>query len=895
MRTESIKLNIHFKDIEQAQICRTCTHASDPLWRYTAKEVQKEIDDNGTTRQELMCHPSDDINLSKVIRTIPIQDIFGSKSERALVVTNLAESYSNDIQKTQSIAIVESCGQSTATKCTTCNNFVAVTVPVPIRFRPTSQERFRDAIIGGYCGLPAEGVLINDKIVTCHYVHETKISEPNCMSCQFLETSSIADDYHRTPAKVDLDAVEQFETKRQVAIQTREANAVGERPQPWLIWNKMREQALTHLEGVWFFFDALIVSKTPDSYCVSFTQNAHTAFINVNNDFYRLLPIGDKRIAVGIYGLEFVKHGLLINDKSTIMVPPSINSPSTIKIVDESKLDRINNHCIRCNKIPCTFHVRLPQTNYDTGEITFSDPTAEAFIVKSHPKWDFNIKLIPHENNSNLIRYIAFLDGNGDALLPRVAITYRSKMLEQLNQIQQNSPELFNLLNAFNASYNQLMRTVRKRTVTREVGWLNTNIVGELFKKHCSQNLPHTRTEWDPEAVRLIRKNDSWLMAGQGVTRRHIGSPGTTTNIITINDKRVFVDEHMRGIDLRVAFGDTFGQPREFNDKSWAYRMENEALSYAGITPRNPNEREFSSQRLHEEILASEAIFTHRQEHIRKSRELGLLPTPTLHKGELHTVYLDTSPVGIVCDQLDAYESIQEFHEEQRGIYMDWLDEQFETDLIDDYIDESNGHSLRMQTISKVHWSNRLAVHGYTIQRLAKKPRGTAKTESPLGPDDIFRMRQTNETKAIERSIDNNDTKVEGYVCSQCSAGPYDPTQINSQLECPDCGSHMLYRNMMLRGRLAQPIEPVPPRIADGMSRIILKDKSNHLEQSRLLSMVCPLWVRKGSNPLYPITLDKTERSNPNPLLAHYDCHPLPTGRWSIEIADGKIRKNADG
>lgn len=285
---------------------------------------------------------------------------------------------------------------------------------------------------------------------------------------------------------------------------------------------------------------------------------------------------------------------------------------------------------------------------------------------------------------------------------------------------------------------------------------------------------------------------------------------------------------HPHGLDFRAVMGDTFGLPREAQDKSWKFQMESQSMWRAGITPTARHEREFSVQRLHEEILANEALDAERTGHFDDHAV-----------AEWHHVRLDT--FGEPLDVDDDNPLPDDFDEADRAAYQEWLDTQYEQHVIDEYTVEdwdSEGQIRHILTKMphKITWTNRQAVHGY----------------------ELFRGRRMNHEQAPEVAlrfrgkydVNDRDAVIEsGYQCLSCDATyPLTSPEVSFTMVCTACGGGLLYRDFEAHLRMT------PARTPEGMSTILLKDKPYYLEQTRLMSMSCPHWQRRNSS-FRPITL----------------------------------------
>lgn len=561
-------------------------------------------------------------------------------------------------------------------------------------------------------------------------------------------------------------------------IVRRRAN---ESDNPGAVYQAERHARLQAEGGTYFTFLAYVVDADSEGYDVKFsleTTDVHR--ISVDSDLVRIFPIGDgRRAAVQIQAPYHRAFGLEVPVRFTKRMLGPSPAPRYTMVPTTAGRTRIDPSCKACTTVACSHHVRDPHRDWDSGEIVYGDPAATATRRIVTDDWKVSVNAEGE-----------FVNARGEEVHLRIF----SLLLDDLRK-QYGA--------AADVAFESRFRKVRPRFFTREIGF-RTLHDEEIFKSFCARKAAHTYTQFLPDGKR-----------------------------------KVFVDTRHAdgGLDFREIFGDTFGQPRVDNDRSWAYQDENESLFHAGITPGKPNEREFSIQRLHEELMTTLAMAE------------SMLPNPTLperSEGEpvvWRTTVLDT--FGNPVEDLGPDE-VAEFRTADRSAYTEWLDQQVTVDVIEHSFNEER--QMATEHASRAHWTNRYAQHGYDLFRgRAKKNRATAKTDAPLGPDDLFQMRP---------SLTGEWEAKPGYYCTADPDHVFDFDDAaftgGYGTDCPTCGSPTTVRDFGARMGYA-PTKPGTTK--DGLPVVMRRDKPYHLEQGRLMEMVCDGWVKRGSNPSNPITL----------------------------------------
>lgn len=849
------------------QVCKTCTHNGNRTWAADPEQVR--IARAANNIESTYCQPSDDRSCVAVVKITPVQDEFGTRSERLSTVAVPVTLRDTAAQTVRVTHMVDTCGHKMLRKCNGCKNFVSVSVSAPIKFSPNSTPRYRDAVVGGYCALEAG--------CKPHYAPKNQ-TMPSCLNCANLATATILDEFDRTPVKTDLSRVEMAELRKNVALDAQRAYADGERPMPWLIWNKMRNEILSNSTGVMFTFGATLIETHPDGtkILVRFDGHFEDVVVDCTSDLIAIDETSvENRLAITFTGPLWRKYGLSVstNMRITTTTPPA--APAKVRVPNPDIADRYDPFCHRCAvDLPCLHHAKLP-IHYDLRledhssatdpslptTVTYRDPGVQLYVYKPHPLWQVNISPIYIADE---VRSVVLQDGYGSPASAHVVRMKRKEVLAHAQMCEDNGE--LGYVRAMREAIRQVMRHAGNRSVTREVGFGSDYLSGaEWAKRHCDLNVLRREITYDENAIRYQARNGKLTPVGQGVWRRTFYH-GT---VFAGRDQNgVPLLANTAGLDFRTVFGDTFGQPREQNDRSWAYQDENEALMYAGVTPRTRGERAFSDQLYHEEVLANEAIYTHGQAEYRR-----LVANGTIKPVEPATTFI-VRHFNVWGDERDNIDAEQEAQDRAR--YIDWLDEQESEKVTEEIGIDTPLGMLRVETTYVAHWDHRFAAHGYSVQRLAKKPRGTAKTDAPLGPDDLFKMRQSMDF--VGKTADSSDDVKSGYVCTKCEQS-FTEDEISYDLECPSCQGAVVYRDEIVTKRTVR--IPVPSRIADGMSRVLLVDRTARLEQTRLLSIGCDNWVRRGSNPLHPITIkEQASRELPEGF------HPRAPMRWSWAAAN---------
>lgn len=779
----------------EEQICRTCAHSGNRLYKIGSPMKVAKLIRDGVDVSDMRCNPRNDDDFTRVVHVIPRKQPNQFRAARDFVVnvpSSQSDSFRSDGTATRrTLALVASCGQEIAPGCKTCARFVPVTTPVPWTANG-AKTRYRDQLIGGHCSIPVEGIWdeVQNKTVFCQHIPKTSEIEPSCLNCQFLTTPTIVNDFTRDVGRVDLTPSEMFHARRV---------AMGS-DMPGAVINNIKHELLSHPNGVMLPFTATILEVKPNGYLIQFQGSGYTADIAHDDDFVRVYPLsfGDRAL-VHIQAPHHEKFGLSVQTLSRRRRIPLQNiPPATIRVPNPNIKDlasRVNAKCVESDQfgtcepgLPCAHHVKLPEVDFDSGELVYTDPTATTYINEPTPEWDI------HLIDGSLV------DGNGNPA--NIAVLHATWRKHEGDR-------------DWIRAYIKEWVKYPTRIVSREVGWPYIDTSGEIFKRECGLHSSVING-----AATVIRKKteDSDNQAPIQVP----GAFGTT-----------------HGLNFRELFGDAFGQPREENDYSWAFRMETEALQRAGITPRTPNEREFSTHKLHEEILLNEAAYSHRIvpfagfESDPKITVFNFLNQPI-------TDYQMTITLGpwtqITTTNRD------EFYGMDRVLKAMWLDQQSYQDLTVEYEDLVDGRKIRVKTTSRVHWSNRFIEHGYDLMRYARKGKGTAKTDAPMSPDDVMRMRLSHEAPVAERSS--------AWFCITCNAS-YPSTDVDMERLCPECDSTLVFRDLDASFGYI----PRPQKTTDGMSTVIWRDYPWHLEQTRLLAMCCDSWVRRNSSPANPITL----------------------------------------
>jgi hypothetical protein len=166
----------------EAEQCKTCAHGNERHWNVPLAEIVSAAGSHAKLK-ELRCEPTK-VEVTRKIRRDGVLVAINSK-DRAVLARDIDEN-SDDIDP----AYVNSCGFQLASKCRNCARLRKVEVIIPDP-NPERKNSTRKVVISAACSIPAEGIVIEGRRVTCAPKPTNRLANitPSCENCRFSFTT----------------------------------------------------------------------------------------------------------------------------------------------------------------------------------------------------------------------------------------------------------------------------------------------------------------------------------------------------------------------------------------------------------------------------------------------------------------------------------------------------------------------------------------------------------------------------------------------------------------------------------------------------------------------------------------------------------------------------------
>ena len=327
--TEFVDMPQRLSAVDPVQICRTCAHSGNRMWHLSHEDrVSAALADDS---KQFECRIDSDFVALKVTSE---GAIFDSWEKRP--VDPITERPVGTV-----VAVVNSCGWLSQSKCGTCQRFEPVNTFVERELWPGGPTRPRAVTVGGNCTIPPEGITINGKNFTCAYKRRVRNVTPMCLNCEFnmgVHKSWMVDEFHRDVSKTHMDPWEHWKALQSANAASSDDSMSdgGFGPSRGWIINQHTIKATTKHEGVWRWFAANLVEvKLRDGSILPANQAMGTSTSEMSALHVRwssgvevwhpvgwhdetepvALPVWGKfadqhRAFVRFYGLDYLQYGI---------------------------------------------------------------------------------------------------------------------------------------------------------------------------------------------------------------------------------------------------------------------------------------------------------------------------------------------------------------------------------------------------------------------------------------------------------------------------------------------------------------------------------------------------------------------------------------------------------
>lgn len=558
VHVEQVDLPEAYSKINEAQVCRTCTHGANRMWHISPLEKIARLSE-GEALDEIKCHPTDNRKSNRILATTKTKGRVVALDAQSNIATR---------------AIVDSCGQSIRPVCKGCDRFIPVQVEVPYLKTPApavpgkapakvvwitdpdtgkgnaistdgSPVSWWKVTVGGSCGLPADGIVKDGVRVLCDPLpRKVNIEAPSCANCNWLD---FAGEQWQTDHLTINENAQLTPWERDQANQS-----AGEGMSPRMAQGIALRRKQTQPWGRSYWFRAFLLKEGMHrgiyKYKVRFEEQPDTEVI-LTEDYRFTVHRTDNPNVVAVEILMPHHRQLGLSDHLWHN-PLEWPRPAKASLVEPDLGYLAKVDCPRCvttktRTRPCYHHAKAPRRDIATGDIIYDNP--EGF----NPIWVYpehgRLQVEMHEGAVRVV------DGNGN--LP---VTYSGS--EQLANI-----------GTFRMALSGLLLAAAKLD-----GDQGVTAVQEQYKA-------------------LLRPQRRY---GKGVAIR----PNWYANGGTEPAKPRCT--HPGGLDLRKVFADSFGSERtDWNFDTGAYNtMAVEEELRVGM-----RQHHLTPQRLQEEIMSSDA------------------------------------------------------------------------------------------------------------------------------------------------------------------------------------------------------------------------------------------------------------------------------------------------
>ena len=828
--------------VSEAQVCRTCDKTDTqrvivPLTRMAA--VRKA--NGGVLPPEAYCHP----NVANEFRKIASDRTITPTSGRGTPVTLKTRAQ----KAAETVAFADTCGQRILEKCTTCTRFKRVVERVPGGVNASGRKYYIEVLIGGYCTIPEEGIVINGVTTFCDKIFmETDPLglKQSCANCRY-QTGHYGDIMllHVTPLLGGLNVFE-----REMAL----LNASPDDNRGRLINNasrmrgKVRVKAGPHTKNtamVWAgmtrFYRLLIervhedenerpiavdlrIPGSGDIYTFSLTEGDDAVgLVNIVNKTYAVLQITtphnrkyglpDRNLVSFPQAEELVECPVCEGKKAypdfstgewkdvpcgrcgaTGQVSAGIAYDTEVR---HHYPDRVDPKCTPCHgNVPCYHHMRLPRMKNDVGTLRLLNGVQEVVhstnVIYETTQTKLVERIYNPANQVQLVRdgdkvTVLGMDGN-----PPSFTLMRIRMQSILSWCK-NADERRQV----HLQFARIKRTV-SHAEGREVDY------SWMFPAKVAPGHPYCAVnQYDQEH----------------------GFPTTTVRIGPFGEKSIEASPGQRGIDFEHEWNDAFGTPRD--QLSTNRIMESFGSREIKLDPN------FSWQlaQKHEEWLrvtsSGEAV---QDEFVASLKQLR---TGRRERGvSEESMVVDTSTMKVI--KLGVGISNTNIQLESTEAVMDWLNTEIEIPGND----EARGFKA----------TRRWVALGYEIFRNTKR----------LQEDDIAAVFDFNHHIGVGELEGAQENKIGYYACTRCfdptaggDAGMFFPDEVTTQdLTCPDpeCDGILIfmpgeeYRAGHIQLGSMQIDADEPYRRMSGTA-----DSDAWQRSQRLQQMSCPMWKPRNN------------------------------------------------
>ena len=831
------------------QVCRTCTKTGpDRIIVSLDKVAQMRKANDGVLPKEASCQPSDSIKRFRVTQERQVEAIRAFKSQQISIPGITQVKLQTTKERVATGGMVDTCGQVIQDKCKSCARFHRIEMRIIGGVGNSGQPYLIDALVGGHCKIPVEGIVIHGKETFCDkqpLVTANAEERQSCHNCAWQQSygeSSMLD--HVTPLRGGLTSYE-----REMASRNADPDRVGaaineasrNRAKVTVRSGPRGKQGVKAWTGMLKFFKLEVVrfheeDGVPVSVDVKIpgTGDEFNFMLNEGDDTIGMIKIIDvKHVILEILSPHQHKYGLPSTDK--ISYPGSINLGTcptcngnmkhAIKmhggrtrledctrcggtgkinadvpvstIIEHDMSDRVDPACTHCwgNK-PCHHHMRLPYDHEDRGVIRLLNGQVEPQHVTTTTYAVTDSKLVEIvETPEQKIRLVHDAHGvhaeddNGNT--PLYAI-FRVRMRSLMDACR-NADERAQLMSQFNKVPHGVYTT---RLI--DFSWVMP-APQPAFHPFCSLNL------YDQE-------------------HGHPDHKGRANDVLPWDGKySAETISTARGIDFGRMWNDEFGTPRD-------QQSTNPVMASFGQPEILPDpmfswtrwQANEGWMRVHSfgEVIQDEELAS--QNHLRQGRRgIHGHPFPGMADGAV-VVNLGVGIPNTSIMLTSTKDAIA------------WLDEE----ITMPGNDEAAGFTA----------TRRWATQGYENFRNTKR----------LMEDDIPSVFEFNHHESIVDDSDAED-KVGFYVCTLCydqtdddRAGKYLPNEISTlDLTCPnpECDGVLFfmpsdeYRQGYLRATSYQVMPDEATRRMSGSS-----DSQSWQQTKRLQQMTCPNWSPRKWN-----------------------------------------------
>ena len=825
--------------VNPAQICRTCDKTESDRVIVTLKEmITLRKANGGVLPPDALCQPSDSSRRSRITQERVIEGIRALRSNQAVEIAGKTlVQLQTTAQRAETGGYIDGCGQQVQEKCKSCTRFRRVEMRIQGGIGKNGKPYFIDALVGGHCSIPVEGIVVSGNTLTCDRIPTPKslMSEKGtCADCAWNSSygeASMLD--HVTPLRGGLTSYE-----REMVVRDADPERIGQamneasraRGKVGVKAGPHTKSVVSSWAGMLRFFKlevALIHEEDDRQVSVDLrmpgTGDVYNFSLSEGDDSVGLISLLDTRTAIlEITSPHQHKYGLSDTENMSypgspeLKVCPTCNgakknpvfvsgewkdincercgssgtvgediAPAEVVVSDFS--DLVDPSCTQCwgNK-PCYHHLRAPYDHEDRGVIRLLNGVIEAVHVSevSYARTDTRMIAIsePVERIVTLSRTgdtVRAVDGDGND--PKFGL-FRMRMPSLMNACK-NANERAQLMKQFN-------HTIRGVSNTRRVdfSWSMPAPV-PAFHPFCAVNL-YDKEHGHPTHTDRYR-DEVWSTA--------------------------------RGIDFAEMWNDAFGTPRDRQSTNpiMASFGQREILPDPQFSWTKWQERK-EWERAHGPGEAEQDEFLASQNQLRQGRR-GMKGHPFPGMDE-NAVTIDLG-VGIPNTSILLTSTSEA---------MDWLN----AEIVMPGNDEAKGFKT----------TRRWAALGYENFRNTKR----------LMEDDIPSVFEFNHHESI---VDEGDaeSKVGFYACTRCydptddeRAGHYIPHEVSTlDLTCPnpECDGVLFfmpsdeYRQGYMRATNYAIMPDEATRRMSGSA-----DSASWQQTARLRSMSCPNWAPRKWN-----------------------------------------------